>query len=435
MHRRLTVRTVAIVATLLYVLALAPVLPARADTPGTTVSVSQWNNLAASQSINVSGAGFTPSFTDGFLNQCGVQPGLDFESCRDLGTTINTNASGSFGPVSVTVQSTFTPDDGSPDINCANTTCTIFASTNELNAHRRISFGVTRQPYDFDGNGSSDRSIFRPSTSQFFVNGASPEVTQYGIADDVPVPADYNGDGVVDKAVYRRSTGQWFIRNASPVPEVIPYGAACSSNCATAGDIPVPADYDGDGDADIAVYRPTTGQWFVRGSLVEVVQYGLGCGACASPTDIPVPGDYTGDGLADRAVFRTTTGQWFVQNGPEGVPYGTSTDRPAPADYDGDGDIDIAVYRPSTGQWFRRGVAPETVQYGLGGACCGDVPVPADFDGNADASSAADIAIYRRSTGQWFVMGGSPETVPYGNSADIPLAIPYAIRVFAGFTQ
>jgi hypothetical protein len=33
----------------------------------------------------------------------------------------------------------------------------------------------------------------------------------------------------------------------------------------TSGDIPVPGDYDGDGDDDIAVFRPSSGYWFVQG--------------------------------------------------------------------------------------------------------------------------------------------------------------------------
>ena len=55
----------------------------------------------------------------------------------------------------------------------------------------------------------------------------------------------------------------------------------------------------------MAVYRPSTGQWFVRNQFV--IQFG-------DPGDVPVPADYNGDGLADIAVYRPSAGRWFVRN-------------------------------------------------------------------------------------------------------------------------
>ena len=147
--------------------------------------------------------------------------------------------------------------------------------------------------------------------------------------------------------------------------------------------------------ADLAVWRPSTGYWYVMGGTGSQQTTFLWGGA----DDKPVPGDYDGDGKTDFSVFRRANGYWYVSNSSSGSTteryFGAYNDKPAPADYDGDGRTDTGVYRPSEGKWYIYQSSDQaTVSYTYGGS--GDIPVPADYDGDGKA----DIAFWHNLTGQ-----------------------------------
>jgi (2Fe-2S) ferredoxin len=236
---------------------------------------------------------------------------------------------------------------------------------------------------DFDGDGRSDLSVYRPSNSTWYTDASSGgfSATQFGISTDQNVPEDYDGDGKTDIAVFR--DGDWWIlKSSDSTPMFVHWGSQ--------GDIPVPGDYTGDGQSDIAIFRD--GQWWINDlktgqySSVDFGQSG----------DKPVPGDYTGDGRSDIAVFRS--GQWWIYDLGTGqysvVNFGQAGDRPVPGDYDGDGKADPAVYRDGTWYQLRSSQGSVAVRWGLST----DIVAPGDYDGDGKT----DAAVYR--DGTWYLL-------------------------------
>ena len=271
---------------------------------------------------------------------------------------------------------------------------------------------------DFDGDGKTDVSVYRPDTGSWYIlkssNGAFSGIG-FGNATDIIAPGDFDGDGKTDTAVFRPSEGNWYILAKA--------GTFSSRNFGQSGDIPVPADYNGDGKTDIAVFRPSNGTWYIANSdslaTLTIVQFGAN-------GDKPVPSDFDGDGKTDIAVWRESVGDWYVlqsaTNSFYGLNFGQTGDKPAHGDFDGDDKTDFAVYRG--GVWYLQQSTAgfSSVTFGTNG----DLPVTGDFDGD----NRADVAVFRPSNGTWYLLQSTSGFTAYnfGNSTDKPIPTAYLGR-------
>jgi uncharacterized repeat protein (TIGR03803 family) len=256
-----------------------------------------------------------------------------------------------------------------------------------------------------DGNlYGTTQSIFAPYPGEIFQLILTPPA-------NISLAADFDGDGKADLVVYRPTTGEWFVRFSS---SNYSYANDGTYQWGLPGDIPLVADIDGDGKADLVVWRPSNGTWYVRLSSSNYsyatwtsYQWGL-------PGDVPVPADFDGDGRTDLVVYRPSNGTWYVLFSSSNYSYQTWTsyqwglpgDVPTAADLDGDHKADLVVWRPSTGTWYVRFSSSSysyanwtSYQWGLPG----DIPLVADVDGDGKT----DLAVWRPSNGTWYVLFSS----------------------------
>ena len=371
---------------------------------GTTPGANGHDQLNVTGAVNLANArlgplpwnGFRPAIGDSFviLRNDGSDP--------IMGTFLNAPEGATFaGPLNTAFRITYVGGDG-----------------NDVVITR-----VPRARFDFDGDGKSDVSTFRPASGSWNIlpsGGGSATTTNWGLASDLLAPADFDGDNRTDIAVFRPSTGVWYILNSFNSTVTI---AQFGSN----GDLPRPGDYDGDGRADLTVFRPSDGVWYQMRSLQNqffAQQFGLN-------GDQPQIVDFDGDGINDLSVYRPSNGTWhFFQSGTStyvAFPFGVSTDVPVPADYDGDGRTDAAIFRgsadPSQPDFFILLTASQTFQ-GASWGTVGDVPVIGDYDGDGKA----DISIFRPSTNFWYLLRTTAgfTSVVFGQSGDKPVEAAYA---------
>ena len=363
---------------------------------GTTPGSTGHDQLNVTGSVNLANArlgplawnGFRPAIGDSFtiLKNDGSDP--------IIGTFLNSPEGATFaGPLNTAFRISYTGGDG-----------------NDVVITR-----VARANFDFDGDGKSDVSTFRPGNASWNIipsAGGSNITTNWGVATDIITPADFDGDNRTDIAVFRPSAGVWYILNSFT-------STATITQFGINGDIPRPNDFDGDGRADVAVFRPSDGVWYELRSLTNqffAQQFGLN-------GDIPQMFDFDGDGIGDLAVFRPSNATWHFFKSSDSTytafPFGISTDIPVSADYDGDGKTDAAVFRgsadPSQPDFFVLLTGNQSF-LGASWGTTGDVPVAADYDGDGKA----DVAVFRPSTNLWYLLGSTSgfTQVAFGQAGD-----------------
>jgi FG-GAP-like repeat/Reeler domain len=268
---------------------------------------------------------------------------------------------------------------------------------------------------DNNGNEDSDQMYLTNAVSQ-------PAVV---VVPQHHVVSDFDGDGKSDTAIFRPSSGIWWINKSS--------GGNAGSQWGVASDVLAPADYDGDDKADIAVWRsagPQQSTFYVLQSSTNTMradQFG-------EANDVPVSKDYDGDGKADIAVYRSganTTASdpcgpsqsvWYYH--PSATPatfysygcFGVAGDKPVLGDFDGDAKADFAVFRSSNSMWYINQSSNNTVRFQTFGLST-DKLVPNDYDGDGKT----DVAVFRASNSTWYLLNSATSTVQilnWGLSSD-----------------
>ncbi|WP_220369774.1 Ig-like domain-containing protein [Paludisphaera rhizosphaerae] len=243
-----------------------------------------------------------------------------------------------------------------------------------------------------------------------------PNGTKVGLVTDIPLAGDFDGDGKEDIVTYRPGDSTWVVWRSTQGGLVFKFGTANSSQ-------PVVGNFDGPGASEYGVFDLVggVGKWSLTSATGTVKNYTFG-----QTGDVPLVGDYLGLGYDQIAVYRPSTGQFIAFNRSTSTSSVVATlpanQVPAPGMYDNWISFKTnqpykmipAVFNPATGVFTIARLSgspfPTTVVFKAG-----DIPSPADY-----AGVGYDIpGVYRPSTGQFLVKNDQLQS----NGSDSQVAV------------
>lgn len=287
--------------------------------------------------------------------------------------------------------------------------------------------------FDSDGDGRTDITVFRQSVNTFYTlrsltNTLESNVFGSGAGDNwLNNTCDFDGDGRGDALLIELDAAgkaYWtIVQSGTNTIRNVQWGDFAAGVLDTLAI----GDYDGDGRQDIAVFRRSTGVWYIIDSSTGTSRAEV----FGTVNDFPSVGDYDGDGKADLTAVRIESGQrvWYIRNSSTGTVrrevFGTSaTDGVfffAQVDVDGDGKQDVMVNRTVSGQrvFFILRSSDSAVQTVTWGLAPSSTALFGDYDGDGKTDFVSRLVTGGVMT--WNILqssNGAHRSVDWGTTGD-----------------